>query len=102
VVIEQLKRTGNALVSGSELVIALQNESERELALSLYSNPDKGRLHAIPYSDMKHTTAYEIERPNAKSPTPFVLPTGAILTPRSACPRLLASFAFSTRMARKV
>ena len=67
-VIEQLKRTGNALVSGSELVIALQNESERELALSLYANPDKGRLHAIPYSDEKHITAYEILATERKEP----------------------------------
>ncbi len=67
-VFAQLKRTGTPLVSRAELVFALQNESERILVLSLYADPDKGRLRATPYSDAVNPTAYEVVATERRAP----------------------------------
>lgn len=70
-VVAQLKSSGTVLAATPRLVFAIQNESKRGLALSIYTDTKSGvRFQGTPYSysDRDHPSAYEISKEQRDAP----------------------------------
>ena len=64
-----LKRSGAPLATEADLVIALESESRRGLALSIYASPEQGRFRATnAYSYDDDVSAYEIAPADRRTP----------------------------------
>jgi tetratricopeptide (TPR) repeat protein len=70
-VVAQLRLSGTVLAATPKLIFAMQNESERGLALSIYTDPKSGVRFlgtSYSYSDRDHPSAYEVSKEQRNAP----------------------------------